>query len=479
MKQETQAREITIPVLDIVIILIVLGVHLFYLLYTHFVDWPEMLVYPWFLTKNLLYYRDIVLAYVPGTYYVLFVLYKLLGYSVRSERIIAYGFIFLTDLLVYLSAKKFTKSIMWASFSAAFFVFWQPILYGNTIWYETMLAPVYVLACIQAVSYIEKPSVRSAILLGLLFSVASLFKQTAWWSIGVICLYIWQTARDKYRGFGDAAIVGGIPLAANVLTWGAFALAGVGVQYLFWTYGFLLTLTRGNSMYALWPTRGDIIAILPAFIPLAVVSYLYRRKKVIQVIGLWTTALILAGLPRWGLFRLQPALAFAAVGTGVGLYYFFARKNIRVSVLLLVIGIVAAIGSWRSMRVFMTLRDPMQPEFFGKEYERMLEFVRTEVDGPFFVMGNDDYIYFGLNRTPTVLPWVPLFPWNADVPGVQQRIIASLDAKSVQDVLYVPYNGSMGYYQAYEPKELNLYITKKYEKITPLPAPGAWLYGRK
>ena len=109
---------------DIGIIFLALGIHLWYLTHTTFVDWPEMLLYPWFLTKGLVYYRDVVLAYVPGAYYLLHALYSLIGYSTASEKLIAYGFILLTDVLVYLTARRLTKQVVPSIFAVFFFVLW-------------------------------------------------------------------------------------------------------------------------------------------------------------------------------------------------------------------------------------------------------------------------------------------------------------------------------------------------------------------
>ena len=457
----------------------VIGVHVLYLLHTTFVDWPEMLVYPWFLTRHLLYYRDVVLAYVPGSYYILYALYSMLGFSVKSERIIAYLFIFLTDIFVYIAAKKLTKSRVWALAGMAFFIFWQPILSGNTIWYETMLAPVYLGAFLAALSYLEKPSGRRAVVLGLLLALASVIKQTAAWSITLVCLFVWLSDRKKSVGFWRAVTIGILPVGANLLFWAYFALLGAGKQYFFWAYGFLLMLSHGSSMYMLPPTRGDIAFIAPAFVPIALALFLFRKNKTITLLFLWTAALIMAGLPRWGIHRLQPALAFAALGFSSLLPYFWTKKYPARLIAGILIAAFVFSGSYRSIRLFVNVRDRMQPQFFGTPYQKLVDFVRYRFAGPFWVMGNDDYIYFGLDRTPWVLPWVPLFPWNAEVPGLEQDLIRSIDRQQIPYILYIPYHGTRGYYDSYRPEALYLYLTSKYEKIAPVPAAGGWLYARK
>ncbi len=455
-----------------------LGIHLAYLLRTTFVDWPEMLVYPWFLTRGLLYYRDVVLAYVPGAYYFLYALYSVLGFSPISERVIAYGLIFTTDLLVYAVARVVTGKTLPALAALGFFVFWQPIFSGNTIWYETILAPLYLGVYLVTLRYITKPSQEIAIYLGLLLAAASLIKQTAVWPIAAISLFLFFSGKKRAVGFKHACIVGALPVAANLLVWGYFAVLGAGREYGFWAYGFLLGLTKADSYYILLPARNEIALIVPAFVPVVWLS-LRKHMRESLLLMMLLFALVAAGLPRWGLHRLQPVLAFASVGFGMYLTHLIAEKRRKLFIAGVVTLLVTAALSWRSFRVFITLRDPMQPTFFSGTYSRLLEFVKRETRGDLFVYGNYDYLYFGLNARPVALPWVPLFPWNAEVAGMQRRIITALDDNRVPYVLYIPYHPASGYYLDYRPVELDTYIAESYEPVGSLPVPGGLLYRRR
>ena len=463
---------------EIGILLSALGVHLWYLLHTTFVDWPEMLLYPWFLTKGLLYYRDVVLAYVPGSYYLLHAIYSLIGYSVISERTIAYGFILLTDVMVYVAARKLTKSL-WPSIAAlAFFVWWQPIFSGNTIWYETMLAPMYIGMYLLALRYLEKPTVRTVLPLALLTAGSTLIKQTAVWSVLVLCLFVWLSHTKKKEGFTHAVIIGLMVIAANLLVWGYFAVLGAGQAYGFWVFGFLFSLSQAASGYALAPPRSDLTLILPAVIPLLLYG-LFRPKKHVWLLIALCIAVTLSGLPRWGLHRFQPVLAFVSISIAVLVQSMFTAKRRLAMGMGVVMMVLVLFGSWRSFRVFITLRDPMQPQFFGNSYESLLSFVRSQASGDVYVLGNYDYLYFGLNQKPTVMPWVPLFPWNAEVPGLQKQLIDSLEEKKVPYILFIPFHPDLGYYLDYSPDELFLYVRAKYVKIGAAPIAGGELLRRR
>lgn len=458
------------------LILTALGIHLWYLMHTTFVDWPEMLLYPWFLSQGMMYYRDIVLAYVPGAYYLLHALYSVIGYSVQSERVIAYGFILFTDILVYITVRKLTRSWVAGLGALLFFVLWQPIFSGNTIWYETLLAPIYLGAYLLVLRYSAKPTLGALVPVGLILAAATLVKQTAAWPLLAVCLFIWLSGKNKKPGFIHAVIVGLIVVAGQLIVWGYFALLGAGSEYAFWVFGFIGNLSQSASMYALAPPRSDITLILPVVLPLFLLMLL-RPKKEGWFLIIFTVAVFLAGLPRWGLHRLQPLLAFIAVAGALAVVSMVQKKRFVVFGVMLLC--VVAAGSWRSYRVFVTLRDPMQPTFFGKDYEHLLRFLNANAPGPLYVLGNYDYVYFGRNEMPTVVPWVPLFPWNGKVPGMEARLIASIEESKVPFILFVPYHIASGYYDGYAPEELFLYVRAKYEKIGAAPVSGGELLRRK
>jgi hypothetical protein len=465
------------PFIEIAAFLAVIGMHVWFLFHTTFVDWPEMLVYPWFLSKGLLYYRDVVLAYVPGSYYLLHMFYTILGYSPASERIIAYGFILLTDWLVYVVSRRITKSGVWGIISLLFFVIWQPVYSGNTIWYETILAPLYLVTYLLLLTYIAKPRLSSAFGVGVLLGTATLIKQTAAWPLAAVCLFVWLSAKDKRVSLVHAAGIGMVAVVMQGISWGYFALQGAGSDYGYWVFGFIAALSGQSSMYALAPPRSDLTLILPTLIPFIVLFLLPFKKERILLIA-FTFAVLLAGLPRWGLHRLQPMLAFIAVGVS----YFGTidfRKYRTVMPIFIFAFFLTVVGSWRSVRVFVTLRDPMQPTFFGAKYEQLVSYLHSEAPGSLYVLGNYDYVYFGRNDPPTVLPWVPLFPWNGKVPGMEARLIRSLEAAKPEYILYAPFHPPFDYYDGYAPKELFLYVSAKYEKIGAPPAEGGELLRRK
>lgn len=432
---------------EIIWIIVALAGHLFFLFWTTFVDFPELLTYPWYIHQGLLPYRDFIIPYTPALNYLLYPVYLILGFSPQSERILAYTVILVTDVTIYFFVKHLTRN-RWAAFAALiFFVFWQPIYAGNTLWHETIMTPLFLVVFWLIVRHREKPSFRQAVILGVLLALLTIMKQTAVWFAVIVTLFVGA------RYIPVIAIIIGL---SHMLVWAIYAFLGAGKEYLFWTVSFLFHLSKNPGLYRDLPSRGDLFLILPSLVPL-----IFLRNRfligIIAVLGLFA-------FPRWDLFRLQPMLGFLAVGVG------FIFSNVRYKSWILLLIILVIVGSLRSITRFVMVYDPMQPQFFTKEYEAMVDFTKQHVSGSYAALGSIDYLYFGTGSRPPI-PITPLFPWYTSLPGLQSRVIDQLDRVSIPYVLYAPLSP--------KPEEIGLYLEEKYEKIAPIPGEAGWLYRRK
>lgn len=432
---------------EIIWVILALAVHLIYLFRTTFVDFPELLIYPWYIHQGMVPYRDFIIPYTPALNYLLYPIYLLLGFSPQSERIIAYTAILATDVTIYFLVKHLTRNRWAALVSMIFFVFWQPIYAGNTLWHETIMTPIFLVVFWLVIRHRANPSFRRAVIIGILLALLTLMKQTTLLFVLVTMVFI---------GLPYALVIAAIVGGSHAIVWSVFALLGIGKEYVFWTVGFLLQLFKNPGLYRDLPSRGDLFLILPSLVPL-----IFLRNRfligIIAVLGLFA-------FPRWDLFRLQPMLGFIAVDVG----FIFSKVRYKSWMLFLIILVIVA--SLRSMKRFIMVYDPMQPTFFTKEYQTLVDFTKKNVDGPYAALGAVESVYFGTLTRP-VIPVMPLFPWYATVPGYQQSIIDHLERASLRYVLYAPFEPS--------PEQLTLYLTQKYEKIAPLPGSGGWLYRRK
>ncbi len=463
-----------------------LGLHLIILIFTNFTDWPEMLLYPWFLSKGLIYYQDVVLAYVPGAYYLLYGFYKILGFTPSSLRIIAYIFVFVSDLLLFWISLKLFKKRLICTVVLLFFMLWQPIFTGNTIWYETMLLPFYLLAFYFYYRFLLTEKSKYLLISGLTFACSLLIKQTAVLPVVFSIIFLLILKRSK-----KALIHGTMVLAISVipllLVWVYYAFQGVGSSFFYWVFVFPTQLTKADCYYLLAPSLGDIALIGPAYLPtffLTVVGLFIWRKKqqvwpIVFIIG-WSIALFFAGSPRWGMHRLVPSLAFSALALGYILVLIKKKAYTKTwnKFVVFIFLVVLVLGFIRSFGKFIFMREKNATQFWGNEYINLGNFVLREIgNAKFFVFGNYDYLYFFFDRKPSVFPWTPMFPWNGKVAGIQEAIVTSLEQTKIPYILYIPYHKNSRFYLDYYPELLGDYIFSKYTKLTPLPA-GGWLLKR-
>ena len=449
-----------------------LSVHLAYLFRTTFVDWPEMLLYPWFASQGLVYYRDVSVPFPPLINYFLSASYGILGFSPESERIIAYILVLLTDILIYWIVRTVTQNRLAAWGSLCFFVFWHPIFYGNSLWHETVIAPVMLGTLFAVLRYIRVQDNRSVMMLALFVTALSLMKQTVVWPLIAVAGYLFFSSQKKSSVLRHGAIALCTMAAAHLLVLGWYAFRGAGNEYLFWVYKFPLSLGSISSQYGIPVTRSDLALLLPAFLPLMVLPIFGKSRIPYLLMIPWTVALFLMALPRWGIFRLEPALAFAAIAFGLFLTAIYQKlSRLRLAVWVGVIVLLIGFG-WRSFWTYVTLRDPMQPQFFGKQYTELLSYAREHVDGPLYILGNYDYLYFGLHSAPVVRPWIPMFPWNGQIPGSQASIINAIRETKVPTIWYIPYHGWSGFYGSYFPAAVYTYILNNYSPAGYLPVPG-------
>ena len=77
-----------------IIILGILGIHLFLLTQFKFTAWPEMLLWPYLSIHNLLPYRDIAVAHTPLLIAALSITYKIFGVGILQLKIFTWILIY-------------------------------------------------------------------------------------------------------------------------------------------------------------------------------------------------------------------------------------------------------------------------------------------------------------------------------------------------------------------------------------------------
>ena len=121
-------------------ILILIMLHISIFVSTKFIDWPELLMYPWLLHHNFALYTDILIPYQPFVLILLKTLYLFLGFSVANLKIIHLTLMLAVDGSLFLLLHKTTKSYPEVIIGLLFYALmpFSSIQFSNATRYHTL-----------------------------------------------------------------------------------------------------------------------------------------------------------------------------------------------------------------------------------------------------------------------------------------------------------------------------------------------------
>ncbi len=466
---------------DIVLLLSLMFLHLLVLYGTPFINWPEMLVYPWFVYRQgMKIYTDINISYPPGSVLAMGSLLNIFGYTLAGYRFVAYLFILLIDAILYIIARKITGKKDFGGIAVLIFILCTVFFEGNTVWFETIMTPLYLVSFFSMVRFLETKNSKYLYYAVVLSSLSFLVKQTGVLSfgaiLGVLLLSIRRNTITLTLQYISSSL--GVFLTLPFFTFIYFVMTERGQEFLYWAIGMVYQFGKPGSQNALWPTREDILYSRPLLwmlcVLLIVVIYLWKKNRWSLPLVAFTVASLIGAFPRFGFHRLLPAFAFMSLGVVLGYDHFWRRFPKIVLVVFTVL-----IGLFVILTQEYLHRSISLPLFFTpKEYE-LARFIDVQTKGdPFVIFGDYDYLYFILDKRPDVLPWAPLSPAPASTPGLQAKLIAKLKEKNVPYVFVIPYHPDKIFFSGKRPEELLAFIEKEYTVRGSLPMKGT-LYVRK
>ena len=419
-------------------------VHIFLLVNLRFEAWPEMLVYPYLLQKDFLLYRDIINPYLPLFTGFLHLFFSVVGLSLTNLKLLTWAIIALSDgLIFWIVRKRYGKKA--ALFALSFFIIFQPLLDGNGLWFDLALAPILLLAFhwqspfLLATSFFIKQSV--------LWLLPTLIKKWKKLILALIVLFLISTA--------------------------IFSIQGTLSDYLFWAWQFPFTLFHQMPGYKDFGTsRVWSLALFPFALP--AVLYVLGKPKLRLLLKsdqplLWALLSFLFIFPRFGLFHLQPALAFAALSLGQSIQKISLKKYFKKSTFkLFAIGYVllASLIWHRHIRLFWH----KPPRFFEPEIYAAAQNLAelTQPNEPLLFLNAPDQLFFLSQRLPPK-PWAITFPWYMEIPGIQERLIQAVKDQAVQSVVFSHYQNQGGYVPgSYRPDKLDQFIRTEFVNVTML-----------
>lgn len=391
-----------------------------------FVYWPEMLNWPFFISQGWFPYKDIAIVHTPLLLGFLTGFYNIFGYNTWALHLFGSLLLVMTTLLVGLITKKISPQIIFGLLVLA--------LSGNTVWFESLLAPVLLLLFWAFKN-------KKFILAGILFGVAFITKQTVAYLLPVMILSLWRQKPKTIFYFGFAVL---IPI--SLLT---FWLITNNLLPDFWRWGIQFVFLKtseasGQNAYFLLPS------IKPAFIILTLIAIplIFSRNTAF----IWMLFSLLFAVPRFDYFHLVPFAAFLSISVGT------AKFKSKFLVMIILFSAVTLIILTRS-----SLKQ--DHSFLDKNTLMVANYVEGNLKGKsVFFLNSYDQVYFLTKNLSGVRPWIPQLPWYFGFYG--DRFLFDIQRSTPQIIIVSPYlNKAVGGLGAYRPAGVLEYINQNYVLI--------------
>lgn len=398
-------------------LLILLVFHLFLLFNLQFTAWPEMFSFPYLLNNGFGLYRDMVVPYPPFLILVLAGLFKVFGYKVVVLKIFAWALILASDVVLFLILKRLFKKDYLIFFSLITYIFLQSFLDGNMLWFDNVLVLPVLLIFYNLVKYFRNKDKKSLMYIGLFSAVAVLIKQTAaiYFLISFLIVLIIEKANIKkisgiflFPAFGALIFVGYLLLSgdfAHFWNWTIY------FPFKFWSklpnYVDLdLSFSEARNL------RLALLALLPFFVNIL------KSRRIERVVVWFLLAALIAIYPRFSYFHLQPALPFYAILVSVTLGGL--RKFWKISYLVFVVVIAVTI-----IRPFAFVNWKVGTRFVDDMNKVVLQELNSVSNkDTVFLMGYHSLYYVYSQKLPPK-PWLDIYNWHYEIPGVQESVLNS------------------------------------------------------
>ena len=266
---------------------------------------------PWMMNRGMVLFGDIWEQHAPGS--------SLLGALAQSMlplepdlliKVLNTLLIILITILVYQLATKLSEQSTAGILSALIWAWWEPV-YGNVmLYFDTLLALCILVALVIYFQNNDNPRLIQIILMGLLMGLATLFKQHAWLTVGLIGIWLLVVHRHPkiWITYGISALI--IPL----IQWGILLSQVLLESYLFWNWEFNL----GGYMDGV-PLDGDffrklLLSNILVF-PFALISFRQAYRRYLLLVLMWLGTLVVL-YPRFGEIHAMGHLPFTAVMSG-------------------------------------------------------------------------------------------------------------------------------------------------------------------
>lgn len=285
---------------------IIIVVHLFILIHIIFFPYPELFIYSYLTKAGMVPYKQIFDQHFPGIMFFPINLATLGIDTVAKMRIMHLLVVALTQVLLFITAKKLFKSVNLALFASLIFIPWQIYLEGYVLWIDTFI-PLFLLPAFFLL--LDKFNVKKHFLSGLLLGFALLFKQITLPLIFLICLY----SVLKYKSISKSGpILLGLLIPVSLLIFWISSL-GIWHEFFYWTISFNLgPFAQMGRKVITFPQLIKIIPVIGlGFVSLLTLASQSLKKSVLLVI--FTLGSLTFVIARFDFVHLQPLLPFSVL----------------------------------------------------------------------------------------------------------------------------------------------------------------------
>ena len=424
----------------------ILLLHLFILLTLKYTAWPEMLAYPYLLSRGFRFYEDIVHPYLPLLPYLVLGVSQITGFTVVTLQIITYLTLFFSDMIVWKIVRQWFSQ-RGAILTLIGYVWFTSVFDGNGLWFDLFLTPFLIVSWYLCSQYLRFRRLETLYQASLILGLATLIKQTA--VIFEVLVLILAFRKKSLRSVLYAVVIFLIPFLVGMVL---FSFAAV------WKWGIVFPFTAISHLpgYILYPSVKQLIYLFLTFSP--VLFWLKIKDHRVLLIGCWFLFSLVFLFPRFDYFHLQPALPFFVIGTA------FVVSKLKKNLLFYIMSVV-----------YLLLIVGLGIRTFSKNFNQPPRFFSsgTYVVGSYLdsLLPNDEPIFF--YNTPAnffvaatllpVKPWVDNFPWYMELPMMQEQLVAALESNKVRLVVFTEFGSGKKYEPCtYKPDVLDQYIKNNF-----------------
>lgn len=431
-----------------------------------FTYWPEMLNWPFFISRNWLPYQDFIMIHTPTLPYLLSLFYKLFGFELKTLHLFGSILLSLTNLILMIFIYKETKKLLIAQVLGILFIYFSLAFEGNTVWFESLLTPIFIGILWCQLSFLDYPRKSKIIILGILAGISLLIKQTALYLfpemiIFFICIYL----RGKIN-FNELIKLLTLYFSPIIIILTIFIALlnhwNLLSDFLYWGVNYVVLkpfIGKAPDGYLLLPTKGQSL-ILFFLVAVSLFQMLVNKNIKIFFAFLAMLSSLFLAFPRFGYFHLLPFIALFLILLGISLES-INGKRIYAFLSLLPVVILSGFVLSKTLRYSHTF---VKPETM--DISRLIK--QNYVNKSLFILNGPDQIYFLTQKMPAFKPWIPQLPWYLDFYGdkFHQDFIVSPPDIIVYSVYLDKPVGGLG---AYQPEKVVENVFSHYKIVKTFP----------